>query len=94
MFQNEKGVGFVNIIEVEPEEKIEGKVALFSKNTEKERGNITEGEEGEQNCQERNKNTLKIWKRVVRSGEEENISEGSNHVLLGEKERRNRRVDW
>jgi hypothetical protein len=48
-------------------------------------GKKTEGQVGEQNFQERNKNILKIWKRVVQSGEVENMPEGSNQGLLGKR---------
>jgi hypothetical protein len=44
-----------------------------------------EGKRGQQQGQSRNLNSLKIWKRVVRSGEEETRVASSNIALLGKR---------
>ena len=59
--------------------------AFGRKNTEKALNEKIEGKLEENNYQGRKYNTLKIWKRVTQSGEEENEAEGSNHALLGKR---------
>jgi hypothetical protein len=44
-----------------------------------------EGKGGEQTCQERKKNSIKVWKRVTRSGEEESLTDDSHHTKLGKR---------
>jgi hypothetical protein len=62
-----------------------GKPDHSSNTTEKFLTGKNEGKLEEQSYQERNKNILKIWKRVTRSGEEELFPEDSNNSLLGKR---------
>ena len=65
---------------------MKGPAEVFGRNntenahTEKNDGNLEEN-----SCHGHKNNTIKMWKKVTQSEEEENEAEGPNHVLLGKR---------
>jgi hypothetical protein len=74
-----------NITGMELVNKTEVEEVVQSTQTVMVMGEKSDGKVGEKSSQEGEKNIQKIWKRAVRSGEGENIPDGSNYVMLGKR---------